>query len=238
MKTKKVKKRKFSFKKFFKFLLFLIIIISLIYLLSKEPAFDFLAKSQIIKHIKIIGNNNIRDDEIIQTANIENYPPFLTTSSINIKNKIKKLELVKDVKVKKKWGFVLEIDIEEEKVLFLLRSTNEYVLASKEKKQNLKLESRSIPVLINYVEDNELNKMIEKFSNLNDEILSKISEIEYTPTTYDPDRFLLYMSDENIVYITLSKTKELNKYNEIKKQLGTHKGILYLDSGNYFEIKE
>ncbi len=226
MKTKKVKRRKFSFKKFFKFLLFLIIIISLIYLLSKEP----------IKHIKVLGTNKISDDEIIEAAGIENYPSYLTTSSKIIENKIKKLDLVNNVKVKKKWGFVLEINVEEEKVLFLLRSSNEYVLASKKRKQNLNIES--IPVLINYVEDNELNKMIEKFSNLSDEILSKISEIEYTPTTYDPDRFLLYMKDENIVYITLSKTKELNKYNEIKKQLGTHKGILYLDSGNYFEIKE
>ena len=46
------------------------------------------------------------------------------------------------------------------------------------------------------------------------------------------------MNDENTVYITLTKAKNLNNYNKIKEQLGTNKGILYLDSGNYFEIKE
>ena len=46
------------------------------------------------------------------------------------------------------------------------------------------------------------------------------------------------MSDGNMVYITLPKAENLNKYNEIKKELEGKKGILYLDSGNYFEIKE
>ena len=46
------------------------------------------------------------------------------------------------------------------------------------------------------------------------------------------------MNDGNQVYITLNKIKEFNNYFKIKKELGKHKGILYLDSGNYFEIKE
>lgn len=46
------------------------------------------------------------------------------------------------------------------------------------------------------------------------------------------------MNDDNVVYITLNKIKEFNDYNKIKDQLGSHKGVLYLDSGNYFEIKE
>ena len=46
------------------------------------------------------------------------------------------------------------------------------------------------------------------------------------------------MNDGNMVYITLTKTESLNKYNDIKKELEGKSGILYLDSGNYFEIKE
>ena len=46
------------------------------------------------------------------------------------------------------------------------------------------------------------------------------------------------MNDDNVVYITLNKIKEFNDYNKIKDQLGSNKGVLYLDSGNYFEIKE
>ena len=54
----------------------------------------------------------------------------------------------------------------------------------------------------------------------------------------DKDRFLLYMNDQIYVYITLTKIEVLNNYNEITKSLEGKKGILYLDSGNHFEIIE
>ena len=82
------------------------------------------------------------------------------------------------------------------------------------------------------------NKFIKKFSKVDSNIISLISEIEYSKTEFDSERFLLYMSDENLVYITVSKTELLNKYIDIVKTLEGKKGILYLDSGNYFEIKE
>ena len=40
------------------------------------------------------------------------------------------------------------------------------------------------------------------------------------------------------VYITVSKTNLLNKYIDIIKKIDNKNGILYLDSGNYFEIKK
>ena len=69
-------------------------------------------------------------------------------------------------------------------------------------------------------------------------VLSQISDIEYLPNDYDKDRFLLYMDDGNMVYITLTKFKMINHYNEVLSQLDNHKGILYLDSGNHFKIME
>ncbi len=227
METRKVKVRKFSFKKFFKFLLFLVILGLIIYYVSKEP----------IRNIVIKGTNYLTDEEIIEAGGIEDYPSFLGTSSLKVEKKIKKLPLVKSVDVKKKWGYVYQIEIEEYKVLFQIRSSNEYVLSKDDFVMDIK-KNVPTPVLINYVPDKTLDKMIDKFSLLDNTILEKISEIEYTPTTYDNSRFLLYMTDGNLVYITLSKTKELNKYNKIKGQLGKNKGILYLDSGNYFDIKE
>ena len=69
-------------------------------------------------------------------------------------------------------------------------------------------------------------------------ILKHISEIEYKKTDLDKERFLFYMNDGNCVYITLSKINLINSYNEIYPTLEDKKGILYLDSGNHFEIKE
>ena len=46
------------------------------------------------------------------------------------------------------------------------------------------------------------------------------------------------MDDGNSVYLTLTKFKMINYYNDVLKQLEGRKGILYLDSGNHFKVME
>ena len=46
------------------------------------------------------------------------------------------------------------------------------------------------------------------------------------------------MNDGNLVYITLPKIAKINKYNSIYSGLEGKKGIIYLDSGDYVEVKE
>ena len=41
-----------------------------------------------------------------------------------------------------------------------------------------------------------------------------------------------------MVYLTLTKFRMIKYYNEVLGQLEGRKGILYLDSGNHFQIKE
>jgi cell division protein FtsQ len=224
-KVKKIRTRKFNFIKFILFVFFITVV--------------FLGGKKLIKeriHSIIILNNYYLDEStIIEKAKIENYPSFILTSPYKIKNNIKKLDLVKDVKVKKKFWFSIEIDITENKVLYLTRSDGMYTLSNHKKIEG---NFYNVPILINYVPSDIESKFIDGLSNIDNDIINKISEIEYSSTNYDNERFLLYMNDENCVYITLSKLNNLNKYNEIKKKLEGHKGILYLDSGNYLEILE
>ena len=66
-----------------------------------------------------------------------------------------------------------------------------------------------------------------------------VSEIEYSTTDYDDERFVLYMNDGNQVYVTNNRLKLLNNYVTIMQKVSSNKkGILYLDSGNYFKIIE
>ena len=46
------------------------------------------------------------------------------------------------------------------------------------------------------------------------------------------------MNDGNLVYITLTKITKINKYNSIYSEMEGKKGIIYLDSGDYIEVKE
>ena len=46
------------------------------------------------------------------------------------------------------------------------------------------------------------------------------------------------MNDGNYVYLTLTKFKQINYYEDVLEKLDGKKGILYLDSGNHFKIME
>ena len=46
------------------------------------------------------------------------------------------------------------------------------------------------------------------------------------------------MIDDNYVYVTLNKITKIKKYNSIINELDNKKGIIYLDSGDYIEIKD
>lgn len=222
---KKIKK-KFNFKKFVFFIIFIFLLyMSISYLISIKT-----------KNIIILNNNYYSDDDIIYTAEIEDYPKFILLNRNKIKDKLMKLDLIEDVTIKKKIGFKLEINVKEKKILYYIRSTNLYKLSDN---NNYDLNNViGVPTLINYIPEDIEKSFVEKLSNVNSSILDMISEIEYSKTTYDDKRFLLYMNDGNMVYITVSKAELLNKYVEIIKKVDNKKGILYLDSGNYFEIKE
>ena len=45
------------------------------------------------------------------------------------------------------------------------------------------------------------------------------------------------MNDGNSVYLTVNKFEKLNKYNTILENIGKQNGTLYLDYGDYFEVK-
>ena len=214
---------------FFKVLLFLIGLFLCCFYLIRER----------VHNIVILGTSYLEDDYLIDLANIRDYPEFLLLNPHAISKRIEKSPYVFSCKIHKRIGFVLELDVVENRPLFFDTNQNVYTFdredtAPKEEISN----SFRVPRLLNYVPDNKFSKFIKGMRNIDQDTLSKISDIEYQPNDYDKDRFLLYMDDGNLVYLTLTKFKMINKYNEVLSQLEGHKGILYLDSGNHFQIKE
>lgn len=183
-----------------------------------------------ITNIYIKNNNILTDQEIIDVSGLRNYPSFILTTNYSIKNKLLKNDLVKKVKVKKGlWGKVY-INIEEYKPLFIYEDK---VILDNKNEVDLDI---SLPILVNKVDDDILDKLISKYESINDEIKLMISEIKYDPNDIDKERFLFTMNDGNYVYITLYKLSSIYEYLKITSTLKDKKGILYLDSGNYFEV--
>lgn len=189
-----------------------------------------------IKNIFVKGNKLLSDQEIIELANIENYPSFIKTTTNSIEKKIKKNQVIKDVKVTKSLIATVTIEVTEYDFLFT-REDNNAVVVDVNQELLLDKEIVGVPILVNYVPDTVYDKFVSEMKKVNVKVKDKISSIEYKPNDYDKQRFLLYMNDGNEVYVTITRFNLINKYNEIYPTLEGRKGILYLDSGNHFEIK-
>lgn len=189
-----------------------------------------------INNIYIKGNNIIKESEILTLAKLDTYPSFLLTSKKEIKNNLKKNKYIESINVKKQLGNIITIEIKEQRPLCVLK--NGKILLSNGTKLNNDYGLTDIPNLVNDDYDKKIEKdFIKKFSKVEKNVLRQISQIEYSKTSVDNERFLLYMDDGNEVYITLTKIEKINKYNEIVEKMDGSHGIIYLDSGDYIEIK-
>lgn len=226
-KKKKKRKVRLKIKNILIFLSIILIFLAVIYYVLQMP----------IKNIYISGNKILDDETVIELAKLSNYPSFLLTSTSEIKRNLSKSDYINNIKVSKKLGNVIDIKVEEYKALALTNNGQRVILSSGkiiENKDNI----TDVPVLNNNISDKVFNYFIKKFSGVNDNILRQISQLEYSPVSVDDKRFLLYMDDGNMIYITLTKIDKLNKYNAIKDKMDNKTGLIYLDSGDYVELKD
>lgn len=226
-KKKKKRKVRLKIKNILIFLSIILIFLAVIYYVLQMP----------IKNIYISGNKILDDETVIELAKLSNYPSFLLTSTSEIKRNLSKSDYINNIKISKKLGNVIDIKVEEYKALALTNNGQRVILSSGkiiENKDNI----TDVPVLNNNISDKVFNYFIKKFSGVNDNILRQISQLEYSPVSVDDKRFLLYMDDGNMIYITLTKIDKLNKYNAIKDKMDNQTGLIYLDSGDYVELKD
>ena len=187
-----------------------------------------------IRTITITGNEILSDNDVIKQADLEDYPSYFSVFSFVIKNKLKKNPYVYDAKVSK--GLLsINIKIIERKILYVKRQTNEKVTESTMIKDDGKIVCA--PYLIGDVPENKKLKFIKAMNKLDKDIICQMSEIKHDPNDIDSDRYYVYMNDGNSVYLTVNKFEKLNKYNKILENIGKQNGTLYLDYGDYFELK-
>lgn len=217
------KKRKLKVKNVF--LVFLFIILMLL-------GIAFLIDIKI-NNIVIKGNSLYSDWEIIEMARLDDYPSSLKTLSSSIEKRLEKDAYVNNVEVERPSLTKVVINIEENLPLFYYLPAEKTILADKTEVDD----NFPVPTVINYVPDKVYSKFLKAIASVNYDIVKRISEIKYDPNEVDEGRFFLTMNDGNQVYLTLNKFDKIDNYLDIIKEFDNKKGILYLDSGEYFEVK-
>ena len=220
---KKNKKKRISIKKI---MIFIIISFSIVTLFYKIFTTN-------ITNIYVNGNIMFTDQEIIDIAGIRNYPNSIKNNFYVIEKKLNKNIYILSSHVYKR-GLLSKvyIDIKENYPLFYDAINEETVLYNEAKTEDI----FAVPTLLNQVPDIIYDKFMKEIKRIDTEVLYKISEIKYYPNDVDQRRFLLFMNDGNYVYVTINTFNLLNKYYEIIDSFENKKGILHLDSGEYFEL--
>jgi len=223
-KTKRVKVKKLKLSAFFGIVFCVLLIGFSVFIIYNKP----------IKHIKIIGTNLLSDLEIIEIANIKNYPPIYQISKSGTEKNISSLALVDNVRIRRKLNGILIIEIKENTPLFYNRSANKVIL-SNGKQTDITSKYLGIPTLVNYTQDTVYEKLIDGLAKIDYTIISLISEIEYFPfksgdTIIDDTRFLLHMNDGNTVHINIINISKLNNYRELFASIEEGAWRIFLDS--------
>ena len=241
MGNKKIKKKRIRFKGLLIIILFFYLIFSGFYYLWSLP----------IKNVNIEGNYYLKDNYLKDYLDIDDVS-VIKLNKKEVKNKLLEIDLISEVKINKNYLGIVNIEIVEDKILFYNWSNKKVILSSGNEIDYNK-NYLGIPTLINYVPNDIYNNFINKLNEIDKEVISLISEIEYSPSivdnkTVDENRFLFRMNDGNIVYINTINIEKFNNYLNIYEAIasknGTIKGCLYLDSNsdsNYFDdcsIKE
>ena len=187
-----------------------------------------------IRNIYVKNNHVLTDQQVIERAQLQDYPSTVEELSFFIESRLEDDIMIKSADVKKNGLFSVTITVEENRPLFYDINKNKVILLDGQTTDG----NYVVPTLINYTPDKLYKKLQKKLAELDTEILIRISEIEYNPNEVDQSRFLLSMTDGNYVYLSLNQFQKINSYLDIMKTFQNKKGILYLDSGEYFRILE
>lgn len=186
-----------------------------------------------IKSITIKGNEILSDQEIINEAKLQDYPSYFSTFSYSIKKGLINNPYIEEAKVRK--GILnIKITVKEKKVLYIDYKTGNKVTATNEINDEKTI---CVPYLTGEIPSNKKEEFIKAMNKIDKDVLCKMSEIKYDPNEIDEDRYYVYMNDGNSVYLTVNKFEKLNKYDTILENVGKQNGVLYLDYGDYFEVK-
>ena len=186
-----------------------------------------------LNNMIVKGNSLYSDWEIIEMAGLSNYPSSLKTLSSTVEKRLEEDDYIKSVKVSRPSLTKIVINVEENLPLFYYLPENKTILTDKTEVTD----NFPVPTVINYVPDNIYSDFLKSMSSIDYDIIKRISEIRYDPNEVDDGRFFLTMNDGNQVYLTLNKFTKIDNYLDIIKEFDNKKGILYLDSGEYFEVK-
>jgi cell division protein FtsQ len=198
---KQYQEKYFKRKRLVKFRLFLLILLVLLVIYLISP----LSK---INSITIVGNQRFTKDEILNKISLHEksftfiHPQFL------IKMQLKNSDYYSSINVTKSWLGDVKITIKEYRLLFYdIDQQKQYTFYDEKgnkfilKGNILKKYQGNYPQLVSKINDELKEKLINTLGELDESVVSLMSEIIYTPKQYDKEFFKIIMNGSKQIYL-------------------------------------
>ncbi len=193
-----------------------------------------------VKTIEVSGNVLLTDEEVLELSDLSTSTNMWSVNKKKNQQQMEEHAAIKDVQVKRNFPRALEVEVEEfrhigyvqeEKVAYPVLLNGE-VLTSMEVPL-----SGDAPLLVEFTDENMLERMAEELEKVPTPIYDLISEIHWVPTEDNAYKITLYMNDGFIVYGTLRNfAHKIEVYPSIISQIDEGvKGIIHVGVGAYFE---
>ncbi len=194
--------------------------------------FYFLSSSSDIYRIVVNGNRYLKDDDIIAMSGLTVKDKFLLVLPKVYEKKISADPLIESVKVMKKDGRLVDIEVKEKKMLAYLQDSQGYVVLLED---NERLNIEAYPYVIDHVpyldgfDGDEVELIVKNLRDCDQGTINEISEMHPYPELKFQN-VQLVMRDGNYIFTSVYGLPILNHYHDIKSSYVKDTQICY-----YFE---
>lgn len=230
-KLKEARKKKANRRLLFYLSIFFFLISMIVYLQSPLSH---------IKNIEVIGSEIVLEQDIINLSGLQSGTNIWLINKQTVTESIKDHPMISDIEVERKLPQTVQLKVKEQNVIGFVKSDLEFhpVLENGMivTTSNL-LNKGDGPLLINFKDEQYLQRMAVELSKIPVDIFNLISEISWEPTEKNKYKILLYMNDGFIVDATIRNfSSKMTSYPSIVSQLDPdEKGIVHMGVGTYFE---
>lgn len=183
-----------------------------------------------VKKIIVLNNHILSKEEVMNATNIHYKRKFPFIWNFN-KKKAKNI-FISDYTVKNNFLGEITIDVKEVKLIGYIIYEEKIEFISSDLK---KISSDNLPDYIirlpkiNHMEEAFIEKISKYLSNLDNTLISRISEIDKFETSYDKNMVALTMEDGNKIYSSFEDLKLLDDYNKILETVSGKGNCIQLD---------
>lgn len=190
-----------------------------------------------VKEITYSGNQVITDEELSGRLQFEPGDKMFSINTGRAEENIELLPVIVDVTVERDWWNSVKVTVNEYDIIAYIENEGllNPVMNNARVLRGYPVSPSDGPILYHF-EGEEFENVVEEMQNIDPDILSRISEIQFSPSDQSQTRIHIFMNDgQEIVADYRDFGEKMNHYVGMKREIGEDSaGIIDIEVGSSF----